>query len=65
MRADFREQLIWDTNSASVVLKVAGRRIFGYHLGEKRPLTESELHQIHLTRFEELRFEGNKAVGAK
>jgi hypothetical protein len=58
VRADFREQLIWDTNSQAVVLEVAGRRIFGYHVGEKRPLTDSELPKIHLTPFEELRFEG-------
>jgi hypothetical protein len=58
VRADFREQLIWDTNSQAVVLEVAGRRIFGYHVGEKRPLTDSELLKIHLTPFEELRFEG-------
>jgi hypothetical protein len=56
--ADFREQLIWDTNSQMVVLEVAGRRIFGYHVGEKRPLTDSELPKIHLTPFEELHFEG-------
>jgi hypothetical protein len=58
VRADFREQLIWDTNSQAVVLEVAGRRIFGYHVGEKRPLTDPELSKIHLTPFEELRFEG-------
>lgn len=58
VHADFREQLIWDTNSAAVVLEVAGRRIFGYHVGEKRPLTDSELHEIRLTPFEELHFEG-------
>jgi hypothetical protein len=58
VRADFREQLIWDTNSQAVVLEVAGRRIFGYHVGEKRPLTDSELLKIRLTPFEELGFEG-------
>jgi hypothetical protein len=56
--ADFREQLIWETNSQAVVLEIAGRRIFGYHVGEKRPLTDAELTKIHLTPFEELRFEG-------
>jgi hypothetical protein len=58
VHADFREQLIWDTNSQAVVLEVAARRIFGYHVGEKRPLTDSEIHTIHMTPFEELRFEG-------
>lgn len=58
VRADFREQLIWATNSQSVVFEVAGRRIFGYHVGEKRSLTDSELSKIPLTPFEELRFEG-------
>lgn len=58
VRADFREQLIWDTNSQAVVLEVAGRRIFGYHVREKRSLTDMELLKIHLTPLEELRFEG-------
>ena len=58
VRADFREQLIWDANSQVVVLEVAGRRIFGHHVGEKRSMTDSELAMIRLTPFEELRFEG-------
>ena len=58
VRADFREQLIRDTNSQLVVLEVAGRRILGYHVGEKRSMTDSELAMIRLTPFEELRFEG-------
>lgn len=64
VRADFREELIWDTNSQAVVLEVAGRRIFGYQVREKRPLTDEELLKIYLTPFEELRFEGTlpKAV---
>src|SRR5690349_14231393 len=59
VRADFREQLIWDTNSEAVFVEVAGRRIFGYHVRDARPLTDAELYQIHLTPFEELRFEGS------
>jgi hypothetical protein len=58
VRADFREQLIWDTNSEAVVLEVAGRRIFGYHIIAKRQLTDAELSKIELTPFEELGFEG-------
>lgn len=58
VRVDFREQLIWDANSQVVVLEVAGRRIFGHHVGEKRSMTDSELAMIRLTPFEELRFEG-------
>jgi len=58
VRADFREQLVWDTKSQVVMLEVAGRRIFGYHAGEKRPLTDSELLKVQLTPFEELGFEG-------
>ncbi|MEI9962537.1 MAG: hypothetical protein WDM76_15880 [Limisphaerales bacterium] len=58
VHADFREQLIWNTNSQAVVLEVAGRSIFGYHVGEKRALTNGELYKIYLTPFEELRFEG-------
>ena len=58
VRADFREQLVWDTNGQVVVLEVAGKRIFGYHAVEKRPLTDSELLKVQFTPFEELRFEG-------
>jgi hypothetical protein len=58
VRADFREQLIWGTNSQAVVLEVAGRRVFGYDAVEKRALTESELLGVQYTPFEQLRFEG-------
>jgi hypothetical protein len=55
---DCREQLIWDTDSTAVVLEVAGRRLFGYHAGEKRALKDSELYSLRLTPFHELGFEG-------
>ena len=55
---DFREQLIWATDSTAVVLEVAGQRIFGYHVGEKRSLRDSELYALRLTPFHELGFEG-------
>ena len=58
VRADFREQLVWDTHSQVVMLEVAGRRMFGYHVAEKRALTDSELFNVQFTPFEELRFEG-------
>jgi len=58
IRADFREQIVWDTKSQAVVLEVAGRRIFGYHAVEKRPLTDSEVLKVQFTPFDELRFEG-------
>ncbi len=58
VRADFREQLVWATNSQVVVLEVAGRRIFGYQAVEKRPLTDSELLKVQFTPFDELHFEG-------
>jgi len=58
VRADFREQLVWDDKSQVVMLEVAGQRIFGYHADEKRPLVDSELLRIQVTPFEELRFEG-------
>ena len=57
--ADFREHLYWDTKSEAVALEVAGRRIFGYHLAEKRQLTEAELSNIQLTPFKELGYEGD------
>lgn len=55
---DCREQLIWDADSTAVVLEVAGQRIFGYHVGEKRALRDSELYSLRLTPFHELGFEG-------
>jgi hypothetical protein len=55
---DFREQLIWDTDSTAVVLEVAGQRLFGYHVGEKRALKDSELYSLRLTPFHELGFAG-------
>jgi hypothetical protein len=58
VEVDFRERLIWATNSQEVVLEVADRRIFGYHVGERRPLTESELHKVQVPPFESLGFEG-------
>jgi hypothetical protein len=56
--ADFREHLIWGTNGQVVVLEVAGQRIFGYHVAEKRALTDSELLNVQFAPFGELRFEG-------
>jgi len=58
IRADFREQLVWDTNSQVVVLEVAGRRIFGHHAVDKRPLTDSEILKVQFTPFDQLRYEG-------
>jgi hypothetical protein len=58
VRADFREQLVWDTDSQVVVFEMAGWRIFGYHVGERRALTDSELFKIQFATFEELHFEG-------
>ena len=63
MRADFREQIIWDTNSQIIVLEVADARIFGYHVGEKRPLSDSELLKLQFVAFEELRYEGTSLKG--
>lgn len=55
---EFREQLLWDTNSSIVLLEVAGRILFGYHAREKRALKDDELAPLPFTPFEELRFEG-------
>lgn len=56
--ADFREQVIWSPDSSAVVLEVANRRVFGYHVREKRTLTEVELADVQFTPFEDLGFEG-------
>ena len=58
IQTDFREQIVWDTNSQIIVLEVAGKRIFGYHVVEKRALTDSEIIKIEFTPFEKLRYEG-------
>ncbi len=56
--ADFREQIVWDEDSNSVVLEVGGRRIFGYQAAEQREMSDSELLNVRFTPFTELGFEG-------
>jgi len=55
---DFREQIAWDKSGQIVVLEVAGERLFGYHSGENRALTDEEILAVEFAPFEELRYEG-------
>jgi hypothetical protein len=55
---DFREQLAWDESGQAVVLEVAGIRLFGYHAGERRPLTAEKLSKVEFTPLADLGFEG-------
>lgn len=57
-QADSRAQVIRDKSSRMVVLEVATKRIFGYHVVEKRALADSELMKVEFTPFSELRYEG-------
>ena len=54
--ADFQERLVWDRSGAVVVLEIGGKRFFGFHTGEGRRLSESELGRVQFSSFDELRF---------
>lgn len=60
--ADLAEQVIWHTNSQIVVLEIAGRRIFGYHAVEKRPLNPSEIQSVRSFPSNQFRFDGEVAT---
>ena len=45
-RVDFHERLVWDKSGKVVVLKVTGRRLFGYDAYNKRPLSDKELLEV-------------------
>lgn len=60
--ADFREQIVWSIDSQSVILLVAETRLFGYHVQEKRALSDSELFKARLPGLKELRFEGTVPI---
>jgi len=54
--ADFQEHLMWDRGGTVVLLEVAGKRLFGYDVRHRRPLTASELSIVPLSSFDDLRF---------
>ena len=56
--ADFREQIAWSIDCQSVVVMVAESRLFGYHVNEKRALTDSELSQVRMPGLKDLGYEG-------
>lgn len=56
---DFRENIYWTADSRIVVLEVAGRRLYGYDVVDRRELTEPQLAEIQLTPFEDLGYEGD------
>ncbi|MFT3742727.1 MAG: hypothetical protein QM785_00400 [Pyrinomonadaceae bacterium] len=55
---DFRERIAWDKTGRSVILEVAGNRLFGYSTQEKRALTDEELQLAEYPAFSEFHFEG-------
>lgn len=55
---DCREQIVWSTDADKVVLLVAGQRLFGYSVSERRSLSDSELLQVQFPSLKELGFEG-------
>lgn len=43
---DFHERLVWDKKGQIVVFEVAGRRLFGYDVNNKRNLSDKELLKV-------------------
>jgi hypothetical protein len=56
---DFREHIYWTADSQSVILEVAGNRLYGYDVTKRRALTDTELANVALTDFRDLGFEGD------
>ena len=48
VRFDFREQIMWDTTGQLLILEVAGKRIFGYHVTQRRSLRDDEISAAEL-----------------
>ncbi len=55
---DFRERLIWNEQGNVIVLEVAGKRLFGYDVIEKRKLSNKELMAVEYIPFSKYRYEG-------
>src|SRR6266850_6281661 len=58
VKHDFREQINWDATGKTVVLEIAGQRLFAYDTLRKRSLTSEELLAVSYAPFEEYRYEG-------
>ena len=58
VRFDFREQIMWDTTGQLLILEVAGKRIFGYHVTQRRSLRDDEISAAELPPFQDYRYEG-------
>jgi hypothetical protein len=52
---DFQERLVWDRTGKIVLVELAGKRVFGYHVAQQRPLRVNELSIVQLAPFSELR----------
>ena len=58
VKHDFREQINWDASGNSVVLEVAGQRLFGYDAQRRRKLSDNEVLGAKYAAFSEYGFEG-------
>jgi hypothetical protein len=57
-KAECREHIAWAADGKAVVLFVAGQRLFGYEVKERRSLTDGELARISFPQISDLGFEG-------
>lgn len=58
VKDDFRERLIWNEKNNVIVLEVAGKRLFGYDVVQKRKLSDEELMEVEYTPFSKYEYEG-------
>jgi hypothetical protein len=58
VKYDFREQINWDASGSNIILEVAGQRLFGYNVQQKRKLSDSETLGTKYAPFSEYGFEG-------
>jgi hypothetical protein len=58
LRADFREQIVWDKTGRFLLLEIAGERVFGYDVGNRRELSDAEVLAVEFVPFAELGYEG-------
>jgi len=58
VKHDFREQINWDASGNQVILEVAGQRLFGYDVQQKRKLSDQEILGAKYAPFSDYGFEG-------
>ena len=56
---DFREQINWDASGNTVILEIAGQRLFGYDAQYKRKLSDEEVLNTKYSPFLDYAYEGS------